>query len=381
MRETVLATFASAQRVRALLRIYQVYVVVIAISVASQTAWCHPGAINLYVTAGGSLAPLPGFDPGGFVLYPGIELSSIIPSIAVSFPANGVTAGERLELEVAQGLLFWNGSSVVPTPRSIQIQAPLFDIEGFPIAGNKQVYNISANSRVQRGMTWGTYSGHNFWEADGLFFLDSLAASPGIYGLVYRVTSSSHLASEPFLAPLVYDPTNAWSISQEDAGIAALRAFVRPQTGDYDRDGDYDCNDIDLLTHAVISGSNPIGFDLNGDALVNPSDLAEWLVNAGSASLTSGGAYRPGDANLDGVVDGSDFGLWNAHKFTASDSFCLGDFNTDGVIDGSDFGLWNANKFTSSDGNRGSLVPEPNMAIGLGLILVCRAVQRIRQSE
>ncbi|HEY6563895.1 MAG TPA: hypothetical protein VIY86_05330, partial [Pirellulaceae bacterium] len=53
-----------------------------------------------------------------------------------------------------------------------------------------------------------------------------------------------------------------------------------------------------------------------------------------------------GDANADGIVDGSDFNIWNMNKFTAGTTWTSGDFNCDGVTDGSDFNVWNMNKFT-----------------------------------
>ena len=66
----------------------------------------------------------------------------------------------------------------------------------------------------------------------------------------------------------------------------------------------------------------------------------------------------PGDANGDGVVDGSDFGIWNSNKFMNGTDWGTGDFNGDGRTDGSDFGIWNANKFTSVAGGFRP-VPEP----------------------
>jgi hypothetical protein len=52
-----------------------------------------------------------------------------------------------------------------------------------------------------------------------------------------------------------------------------------------------------------------------------------------------------GDASLDGCVDGSDFIIWNSHKFS-NGSWLQGDFNHDSIVDGSDFVLWNRFKFT-----------------------------------
>jgi hypothetical protein len=54
----------------------------------------------------------------------------------------------------------------------------------------------------------------------------------------------------------------------------------------------------------------------------------------------------PGDFNLDGNTDGTDFGIWNSNKFTANNRWDRGDANFDGVVDGTDFGIWNSYKFT-----------------------------------
>ncbi len=53
-----------------------------------------------------------------------------------------------------------------------------------------------------------------------------------------------------------------------------------------------------------------------------------------------------GDANLDDVVDGQDFIVWNTHKFQSGKHWFDGDFNLDTVTDGQDFIIWNQNKFT-----------------------------------
>ncbi len=54
---------------------------------------------------------------------------------------------------------------------------------------------------------------------------------------------------------------------------------------------------------------------------------------------------RNGDANLDGVVDVSDFNRWNEHRFTGGTFWSSGDFNGDSITDVADFNLWNNNKF------------------------------------
>jgi hypothetical protein len=123
--------------------------------------------------------------------------------------------------------------------------------------------------------------------------------------------------------------------------------------GDFNDDGLYDLLDIDALVAEIAAATHNLLFDLTGDTLVNLADRDAWLAEAGAFNLPSGNPYLLGDANLDGVVDGSDFGIWNANKFTAVAAWGQGDFTADGSVDGSDFGVWNANKFTASDESRG----------------------------
>lgn len=59
---------------------------------------------------------------------------------------------------------------------------------------------------------------------------------------------------------------------------------------------------------------------LTGDALVDLLDRDAWLAEAGGINLGAGRVYRLGEANLDSVVDGSDFDIWNANKFTSADA-------------------------------------------------------------
>jgi autotransporter-associated beta strand protein len=57
-----------------------------------------------------------------------------------------------------------------------------------------------------------------------------------------------------------------------------------------------------------------------------------------------------GDANLDGVVNGTDFGILAAHFGQQVTAWDKADFNYDGVVNGSDFGLLAANFGQQSNG-------------------------------
>ncbi len=136
---------------------------------------------------------------------------------------------------------------------------------------------------------------------------------------------------------------------------------------DIDGDGDADCDDIDELTLAIVAGSTDLGkYDFNGDGAVTLADINDatdgWLVAAGDraehAAATGGNPFLNGDANLDGVVDGQDFIVWNSNKFGPGTGWCSGDFNADGVVDGPDFIIWNGRKFQDSMTTVGPVVDQ-----------------------
>ena len=125
---------------------------------------------------------------------------------------------------------------------------------------------------------------------------------------------------------------------------------------DFSGNGTVGCEDVDGLVAAIVAGANDPTYDITGDTLVNDADLDEWLVQAGAVLNTNGNPILPGDADLDGNVNGADFLVWNDNKFTTNPAWCAGDFDADGNVNGADFLIWNDNKFTSSDV---SAVPEP----------------------
>ena len=130
--------------------------------------------------------------------------------------------------------------------------------------------------------------------------------------------------------------------------------------GDFDNNGIYDCADIDALVGEVVAGNDTSSFDLDGNGVVNDTDIEAWLLEAGEANIGPGRAYLMGDANLDGFVDVGDFNIWNNNNFTTIPEWCSGDFNADGVVDVGDFNLWNNYNFSASDH---AAVPEPGSLI------------------
>ena len=151
-----------------------------------------------------------------------------------------------------------------------------------------------------------------------------------------------------FVAPAA--GTYLVSVSAVDGeGEYLLDTLAEVADGDFNDDGLWNCDDINALTAAVVGGAHPSAFDMTGDGLVNLNDRDAWLAEAGEINLGPGKVYLLGDADLNGVVDGADFLVWNNNKFQAVNGYCLADFNMDGFVDGADFVTWNDNKFTTSD--------------------------------
>lgn len=151
---------------------------------------------------------------------------------------------------------------------------------------------------------------------------------------------------------------------------------------DFDNDGMLECDDINALVAVIAAGNNLALFDMTLDGLVNQADLTRWLSDAGSQLLGPGHVFLPGDANLDGFVDGSDFNIWNAAKFTAGRGWCGGDFSADGVTDGSDFNIWNSRKFQAGD--QAGKAPPNDIFMSLATESTRRPLprrQRLRLSE
>jgi autotransporter-associated beta strand protein len=182
-------------------------------------------------------------------------------------------------------------------------------------------------------------------------FIDGISQSAGIWGAVG--------SGAQFTTPWI-------------TGTGFLQVTTSQVTGDFDQDGDFDCADVDGLVAEIVAGTHTASFDLTGDALVNGADLAEWRALAGAANLPSGNPYLPGDATLDGVVDGLDFTIWNSSKFTSVAAWCAGDFSADGIVDGLDFTIWNSYKFMSADG--ATAVPEPTPLCLGALTIACLSV-------
>lgn len=340
------------------------------IGVCAGHAWAHCNPIIVSVvdqrlTLGGGMADPVGFAGTvyvdadvdcGFMEAPGDRLITDSPGYNI----NGMTPGSGLYLEplgrtaLVDGtpdkrwFWFWDGltHSVGLAPHTTPLRVR--SIRGFgsldlPQAPDPPPAPIPLLIAEPLGSDLGEHIHIVRFQLDGI-----TSSITGAYGVFARLTSPAYERSDPFLI-VVNSQLSAANLT--DAAIE-INALVGG--GDFDADGDHTCADIDMLVAAVATHSQLPYFDLNGDDLVDLADVDTWLARAGAAELPSQQPYRPGDANLDGAIDGLDFVVWNAHKFSGSAGWCGGDFNADGFTDGLDFSIWNAGKFTVA------AVPEPS---------------------
>ncbi len=137
-----------------------------------------------------------------------------------------------------------------------------------------------------------------------------------------------------------------------------------------------------------IAAGDAIQFDITMDSSATAENYeANFLFQLSDEDLpgiqsgyslnlnVTGSVALPGDANLDGFVDASDFAIWNTNKFTTGNSWTTGDFTGDGLVDTSDFNVWNSHRFTGLDPR---LVPEPSLPhwLAIGLLGLLRQVKR-----
>ncbi len=101
-------------------------------------------------------------------------------------------------------------------------------------------------------------------------------------------------------------------------------------------------DEFDIIT----AGSRSGRFYFIDGALVNADmTLVPIYDHGGSPGLTLVAAL-PGDANLDGTVNGLDLLTWQANLFTGYE-WDQGDFNLDGRVDGQDLLIWQSHLFDS----------------------------------
>lgn len=183
--------------------------------------------------------------------------------------------------------------------------------------------------------------------------------------------------AQPGDGNIVYD-----NIEANGLGLLAnainygLGLTIEPASGDFNGDGVWNETDIDLLSQEIVAGADNSAFDLNGDSIVNTSDLSQWLSDA----ATENGFTAPfldGDANLDGTVNAQDLNRLALRWQQPIDQWSQGDFNSDGLANAADLNVmalnWQRSIIAAASP---TAVPEPRSQVFLLLGLAGFAYRR-----
>ena len=117
---------------------------------------------------------------------------------------------------------------------------------------------------------------------------------------------------------------------------------------------------------------------LNHDSYL-PTYEGDGSVGFRMASVASVFEPLPGDANLDGVVDGGDLSILGANWLGAGKTWGQGDFNDDGTVNGGDLSILGANWLTGAGAGSSfgeamagfNVVPEPGTIALLAIAASC----------
>jgi hypothetical protein len=193
--------------------------------------------------------------------------------------------------------------------------------------------------------------------------------------------------------------------------LADNRLITSTAIGAADADGNYDgvtgmvqrAHQFGEWNHpGLTSGLASTTNGVTSLAVANPSqifglgatDTLVWSGQTVTGATTLVMYTYAGDLNLDGLIDGADYGVIDNYvQFPGTGGYANGDFNHDGVIDGADYGIIDNSvqlqgepfpstfEFGSASG-AGSLspVPEPS-ACGVAIIVSAALLRRRRRRQ
>ena len=158
--------------------------------------------------------------------------------------------------------------------------------------------------------------------------------------------------------------------------------------GDLDSDNLFEVADLTEFESILVSDNalfSPAA-DLTGDGLVMLDDLFALgpALELGGADMATLDAYDvlaatyllPGDYDLNGIVDQSDYDTWS-QQFGAA-GFASADGNGDGVVNAADYTVWRDNLGAGSASGTEVFVPEPSSVILCLMALAASPIRRRR---
>jgi len=304
------------------------------------------------ISGGGRL-----LDNSGGLINRGTILADQAGPLTIDPGASGVQNHGTMQATGSGGLILQNGAFTNESGGQIIVDTTV-TVMGLSTLTNKAGATVSGNGTivVENGST----------------FSNAGVVSPGASAGTLRVTGA-------------YTQTSTGSLQVELGGTSAGNPTEYDQlivTGDVSLDGTLDISLINgfmptyndefrvlgVLSQGVRSGQFGT---ITGASIDNTMTLAPIYDHNGTVGLTLIAAL-PGDANLDGTVNGDDLLVWQANLFTGN-QWAQGDFNIDGTVNGDDLLVWQAHLFDSILGPTfsplSSPVPIPEPATGVILVI------------
>ena len=122
-----------------------------------------------------------------------------------------------------------------------------------------------------------------------------------------------------------FDCLLAYPLPSASATVTSI-SVMSYTDGDFNDDGLWGLADIDALMTAIARNTGDVSIDVSGDGKLTDLDRDYWLAEAGPKNGFRE-AFRPGDANLDGVVNSVDLNRLAANWQTDETTWSGGNFS------------------------------------------------------
>ena len=174
---------------------------------------------------------------------------------------------------------------------------------------------------------------------------------------------------------------NTFPESGGDSTLLIDNVSLRPlaEPGDFNADGVFDVQDLDLLVMEASAGPGDAQFDLNSDGTVDQADVEQWLTD-GAAANGLDSPYLWGDTNLDLTVDAADLNNMAVNWLGSPNTWMGGDFDASGTVDAGDLNLL-AIRWQQSIAAAANVVPEPAAGWICLLAMACLLGRRRMESN
>ena len=268
------------------------------------------------------------------------------------------TIGARREVvyDVLDRLFLWDGTDFVSPDTEVRIRIdnnpPGSGSTYVDATSGEQIGSIDPNiNRIGAASAGGEVHSHVN------FFLESGEESPpsGAYGMKLALSTNSKeiVDSDPIFVVFNF----GLDANQFEESLAVYQGLLDASgvVGDFNKSGELDVGDIDLLTDSILRNSTDPDFDLNADAQVDQDDRREWVEVLRATYF--------GDSDLDGEFNSGDLvAVFAAGKYEqdVSARWREGDWDGDGRFGTGDLVTAFADGGYEQGPRAISAVPEPN---------------------